>query len=263
MERFLNFETRQRFQVNLDTGAITVEPSKIVPIPAEEVKTPKQEVSEDTDWMGFEGPLRAGLFRRFITRDTPELPEVKFNFNLPINDQEELDKLRAHMQKEHLKTIPPRKRNWLQELEEAIKESWNQEAAEGGMAGNPFRALHERMAEATKRWINPDPEREAFIQKVEKEAEEADRREKELANKIMSEGTNFGSKQQRMDFSEALKALKEGKKVRRIGWNKVSPIMYKPKSVPSLVWLDEEADWDYPFVANNDDILATDWIVVE
>lgn len=166
MERFLNFETRQRFQVNLDTGAITVEPSKVVHIPAEEVKTPKQNISKDTDWRGFEGPPPANSFMHNLLKGVfPELPNVEFRFDIASN--EDIPS----------KTSPLSGHTWLQEIEKAIKESWNQEAAEGGMSGNPFRALHERMAEATKRWINPDPERKAFIEKVEKEAEEAEKRD--------------------------------------------------------------------------------------
>ena len=83
-----------------------------------------------------------------------------------------------------------------------------------------------------------------------------------------------------MDFGEAIKALKEGKRVARTGWNgKGMFLLYVPSEkwgiidkigldIPKgnlLSWIGmKTADGKFvPWLASQTDMLAEDWIIIE
>lgn len=87
-----------------------------------------------------------------------------------------------------------------------------------------------------------------------------------------------------MDFSEALKSIKEGKKVSRLGWNGkgmfiflVSGSRFKVNRAPLLGIYPEGTEIEYhahidmctangqivPWLCSQTDMLADDWYVIE
>ena len=83
-----------------------------------------------------------------------------------------------------------------------------------------------------------------------------------------------------MDFGEAIKALKEGKRIARTGWNgKGMFLLYVPSEkwgiidkiglgIPKgnlLSWIGmKTADGKFvPWLASQTDMLADDWIIIE
>lgn len=61
-----------------------------------------------------------------------------------------------------------------------------------------------------------------------------------------------------MNFIEAMKLAIEGKKVTRLGWNKINHIIYNQE----LLYFCKDTDRCYYHISAID-VLATDWIIEE
>ena len=72
-----------------------------------------------------------------------------------------------------------------------------------------------------------------------------------------------------MNFSEALSALKEGKKISRDGWNGKG--MYLELQIPDenskmkrpYIYIVPGPEWIVPWVASQADLLNDDWQIIE
>lgn len=62
-----------------------------------------------------------------------------------------------------------------------------------------------------------------------------------------------------MDFSKALEAMKAGKKIKKLGWNKTHIIFESPDVFYRVYPSGLKEDWYF----GNNDILAEDWEIVE
>lgn len=73
----------------------------------------------------------------------------------------------------------------------------------------------------------------------------------------------------KMDFGQALNALKSGKKVAREGWNGKNmhlelqrPDAHSKMTLPYIFMYTAQGD-NVPWLASQTDMLAEDWVIVE